>query len=385
MNTPTRRGSVYMAVLVVVAAVTTLVLTGVTLRKHLHDRAAGSADGSDARRLAVSAAELVAEIAQADQDAFNARAGAGPLFDGFEVPPGKIRAEVVDADTGVAVKPTSRNYAAVAEGVAGGARSRISWRMETPEDDLTILIRSMSSIVAYWPLDEEGGTTAYDRIGGRNGVYTVGHAAGSTTHAHGNKAPWLWQTRYIQAPHHSTYELANGTLAVWVRFDLKPTSGTEMAVIAKDKTPLASPMSLAVSLTHNKLRYMLNNSPPFPRSSDGTTIECSSSKITEGKWHHIAVTWGDRGMELFLDGVLEVSHPSTMDLDASLAPLRGANKYPWLFGVRDGDTAAIFGSVARVALFSRQLSQTQIRALRDATSMPPGIMVVPGSFATVVD
>lgn len=392
MNTPTRRGSVYMAVLVAVAAVTTLVLTGVTLRKHLHDRAAGSADGSDARRLAVSAAELVAEIAQADQDAFKARAGAGPLFDGFEVPPGKIRAEVVDADTGVAVKPTSRNYAAVAEGVAGGARSRISWRMETPEDDLAILIRSMSSIVAYWPLDEAGSATAAERISGRAGVYPVTTSVGATTHAHGNPAPlFQWYTQFARVPHNAAYELSKGTLAFWVRFDLKPTTdGVNMCAVSKEVSPVNRAMSLTVYLDDDHLCYCLNNDQNW-----GDTLRAPASKIKEGAWHHVAVTWGSSKIELYLDGVREDEDSGLMyGLHRTvivLGPPRPANTFDWYFGVRNSpysiysQSSPVFGSVARVALFSEQLNATQIRALRDSTSMPPGILVVPGSFATVVD
>lgn len=385
---PTRAGSVYLAILVVVAAVTSLVMTGAVLRRHLHDRSQAGSDASAVRRLTVSAAELAIDRAYADHAAFKQSAKSGTVFDALTVQPGLIRAGVTDADTKAAVTDATTNYRVIAEASVGQNRSRIAMLLNTPDDDLSRLMSSMSAAIAYWPLDEINQTTAVEKLNGRHGQYAIANAAGAYTHVHGGPAPRVtWMTEFTSVPHHASYELANGTLTFWVRFDLKPAAaGQQMGAIAKERSPRNTSMSMAVYLEHDFVYYMLNNGP-----NQGGTIRFPSSLIAEGKWHFIAITWGNNGMEIYLDGVRQARNTShTIDLAGRLL-VRFANTDPWYFGVRNipfsiyPQSSPTFGSVARVALFNTQLSGSQIQAVFQASSLPPGIRLVPGSFATVVD
>ncbi|MCC5822588.1 MAG: LamG domain-containing protein [Phycisphaerales bacterium] len=383
-----RRGSVYLAIIVVIAAVTMLVMTGVALRKQINERAQLAGQGSDASRLAVSAAELAIEHAYRDTDAFIARSFTGTIFSNLNLSAGAIAATVTDADTQGPVQDETERFRVVADARVGQARSRIGFEMDLPEDDLTRYVSVHNRIVAYWPLDEVNQTTAVDKINARNGVYGVQSAAGAMTHEHGNPAPRVqWVTEHIRVPHRSAFELANGTLCFWIRFDLKPTtSGIQMAAISKERSPLGSSVSLSSYLTDNHFYYTLEAS-----SGIGRSIRFSSNRIVEGQWHFIALTWGSNGMELYLDGVRRADHSGTTVGLNGIFLIRPANTQDWYFGVRNipwstyDQSSPTFGSVARVMLFSAQLSGSTINELYEASSMPPGFRVIPGSFARVVD
>jgi hypothetical protein len=373
--------------MVVVAAVSTLVLTGVALRNHLHERSTMGSESAAARRLATSAAELVVHAASSNAAAFQEAAAAGTLFEDFPLRPGFISATVTDADTKAAVTATTTNYRVIARADTDRATSRIAMLLETPDDDLSRLMVAHPDAVAYWPIDEFNQTTVVDQIGGHNGVYGVASAAGAFTHAHGGPAPRMnWMTEYVQIPHDSAFVLANGTLTFWVRFDLKPTSaGFQMGAVSKENSPATSAMNLAVYLEHDYLYYSLNNA-----GNRGATVRVPSSSIAEGTWHFVAISWGNDGMKLYLDGTLRAEDSSAVDLQAVLLA-RQANTFDWYFGVRNipesiyKQSRTVFGSVARVGLFNTQLSESDIQTIHAATSQPPGIVPVPGSFATVVD
>lgn len=383
-----RQGSVYLAILVVVTAVTSLVLTGVTLRKHLHERASLGGDASAVRRLAISGAELVVHAAAADEVEFRKQAGSGLLFDGLSLAPGFISASVLDADTKSTVTPTTKNFRVLTTATVGDTTSRLSMLLDTPDDALSILMSSMPTAIAYWPLEEVNQPVGTDEIASRHANYAVPVAAGAYTHVHGGPAPRItWMTEFVRVPHASAFELSDGTLTLWVRFDLKPTMpGQQMAVVAKERSPAGLAINLAVYLEHDYVYYMLNNS-----LNRGGSIRFPSSAIQQGKWHFMAITWGNAGMEIYLDGV-RMARDTGIRVDLNQVLLsRPVNNYDWYFGVRNipfstySQSNPIFGSVARVSLFNTQISPAQITSVYQADSLPPGIRPVRGGYATAAD
>lgn len=381
-----RRASVYLAILVVVAAVTVLALAGVTLRRQIHTRARTGNEASAVRRLALSGAELSVHVADRHRDAFQELAEAGTLFSGLDATPGTINAVVTDADTDSAVTANTDRYRVVSEGAVGQARSRIGLTLERQDDDLTALLKSMNA-QNYWPLDEVNLSTAEDAIGDQDGTYSAPAAAGADTHKHGNPAPRIdWITETIRVPHHASFEIGDGTLCFWVRFDAVPTSGGVMAAaVVKERSPTSAQPDLAVYLTDDSLNYKMDNN-----ANNGATIRCSSSRITQGQWHFITIGWGDSGMELHVDGVERAEDDdATLDLDESGS--RPANTQDWYFGIRNKPYSSYtqfwptYGSVARVILFDRRLADEEIAALMAASSLPGPIELEPGSFARVVE
>lgn len=100
MGRAATRGSVYVAVLAVVAAVSVLTLSGVALRRALHERAEIGGQMSQARRLAQSGAELAVHGSQSDPDNFHASALDGIILPTTNLGGGSIVVRVQDADNG---------------------------------------------------------------------------------------------------------------------------------------------------------------------------------------------------------------------------------------------------------------------------------------------
>jgi len=388
MNARIRRtGSVYLAVMAVVAAVTTLTLTGIALRKHIHDSAIAPVDTAAAQRMALSAAEIAAHQAWSDIEEFRKSAMTGVLFNRVNTEPGLISATVTDAVSGTAPNNDTTRFRVITEAEVGRARYRLGMTLHIPDDALLERIQSTPSAVVYWPLDEVNTTVAAEAIAGRNAVYSLASIAGSQTHTHGNPAPRMfWNTEFVRAAHHTSYELANGTLILWARFDVKPTTSGYRMYAANKEVTRTNAMSLGVYLDSTNLVFLLEN-----RNGQGASVTTPSTNIVAGQWHHIAVTWGSNGMELYLDGVRRGANNSARHGMNSVLLVRGANSSDWFFGVRDlpesiySQSSPIVGSVARVALFSAQLSGSQIDSLRQSSSAVVGMQPVRGSFVRVVD
>jgi len=92
--------------------------------------------------------------------------------------------------------------------------------------------------------------------------------------------------------------LAQGTVELWFRLDRPWEDGPQMPLIGDDG---------------GRLNLVLRDGRlVFNKNMDNTPFEIAlgPARLSAG-WHHIAGTWGDAGMKLFLDGKLVASHPDT--------------------------------------------------------------------------
>ena len=383
----TRRGSVYLAVLATVSAVTVLSLTGIALRKSFNERARVGSATADAHRLARSGAELAIHQAYATPDTFREQAATGTVFSARSLSDGTITASAIDLDTDATPTDVTTRYRVVSDAAVYRSRSRLAFTLETLESDFTTLARELGA-VAYWPLDEATGTSlATDVIGGYNGTYNDPTRAGVDTHVHGNASPQNdWISHRTTVPHHSAFELEEGTIAFWVCWDALPTlPGMQMGAVSKERTTKDDSAHLAIYLTTgNRLVARLDN-----KDGDGGTAE-GTGLITAGTWHHIALTWGNK-LCLFVDGTPTTISPNVRIGLAKDGPKVDENTAPWMFGVRNQTVLfttpayPTFGSVARVAVFDHELNPAEISDLRDASTLPGPIVPEQGSFARVVD
>lgn len=391
MKPAQRRGSVYLAVLFVVLTVSVLTLTGVTLRRMMIQRSDSGSNAAAARRLALSGAELVVQQGKTNEGSFMTAAATGTILPTLSLAPGTVRATVTDADTGSAPTAGTINFDIVADGQVGDARSRLGFSMENPDDELRLWIQSEPSALAYWPMDEEKVATAEEIINNFDGAYSKSSAVGVFEHQHKNKASrFAWVDERMTAPHKGAYEMPNGTLVCWVLFNSKPTfSGWKEVVVSKEGTSAGSAAAIRVWLDKDRMNFSLRT------SSSGATVDFGAGEITQGQWHHIAISWGSAGMFLYLDGKKRDDDSGVrMGINGSIVPLRLPNSHDWIFGSRlnpdsktDGwsHTDVLFGSVARAALFTRQLTEEEVAAMSKLDSRRPGPRLKPETFARVVD
>ncbi len=385
MTQGARHGSVYVAVLAVVAAVSVLTLSGVALRRALHERAEIGGQMSQARRLAQSGAELAIHGSQSNPDNFHASALDGVVLPVTTLGGGSLVVRVRDADTGADPTGGTTRFRVVSEATQDQARSRLGVTLTKPMDEMTEAVTALGAI-AYWALDEVGSTTAVDSLNGRNGTYQSPASAGADTHVHGNPAPRMdWMTEAVSVPHNAAFQTASGTVAFWVRFDLMPVSGTQFGAVVKERPTANSSIDLAFWIDSSSLSFKLENS-----TNQGDTLTCSASKITPGQWHFIAGTWGSAGMNFYLDGVLVDSSRKSHGLNAVLLS-RLANTQDWYFGLRNQPYGSYsqfwptYGSVARVSLFDRGLTESEVSRLYEASTIKGLIEIEEGSFARVTD
>jgi hypothetical protein len=380
-----RRGSIYIAVVTVVAVVSTLTLTGVALRGQVNQSAVLTLDSSYAQTMAMGAVDLVLHQAWEDMPQFRQRAESGGLFSDVKVGRAAISAYVVDEDTGLVPTAQTKRYRVSASSKVGSARYAVGMSLDSPDDELRQLVRSIPGSVAYWPLDERDSSKAVEVLAGRHGEFSSSDISGQLTHTHGGPAPLMerWD-EFVRIPHDPVYELNAGTLVFWVRFDDKPSFGQVCVVIDKKSDDPAQ--RLRIMLTGSVLRAI------FDSKSISQTLEIGAWRIIEGSWHHMAVAWDDSGWDLYLDGVLRRQRiNSGLGLGESVPLGRKSNVGDWYFGVENTPhgwrdySKELDGSVARVALFSQRLSEAQIQSLYSADSFPPGIRAVHGSHVRLVD
>lgn len=383
------RGSVYLAVLGVVSAVTLFTLAGVALRKEINARARTSVSAQDARMAAQSGAELATHLAMESPAKFVALATAGKdLYSEFIFDQGTVAVGVADASTDAQATDSTEAFRVTADARQGSSRSRLAFTVRYVEDDLAKAVRAQDA-VAYWPLDESSGSSvAAEKIAGFDGAYSNPSAVGKQAHPHGNPAPRnYWIDEYTRVPHDDAFELDKGTVVLWAKWDILPTV-VEAAVISKESDSFDSDADLSIYLdTSGNLVGRLRERVLLGGGSGGTAE--ANGVIRAGNWHHIALSWGSQ-LELWVDGVCVAKNTSvSIGLDSGGGVSR--NERPWYFGVRNRSYYSYnpayftYGSVARVALFDRQLNEKEIVQLMEANSMRDKLEVQRGSFARVVD
>jgi len=87
------------------------------------------------------------------------------------------------------------------------------------------------------------------------------------------------------------------------------------------------------------------------------------TRIADGRWHHVAVTFGAGGHELFLDGEREDSVAYEGGIAASDAPLK--------IGISYTGAHAFRGEIDEVVVLGRRLGADEVRRFY-ATGGTPG-------------
>jgi WD40 repeat protein len=237
--------------------------------------------------------------------------------------------------------------------------------LDDPGDYGTVVL-SMNPI-GYWRLGESAGPNAADLGSVANdGTYNV-VAFGETGAITGDSDTAVrfdGSNSYVEIPHDDAYLLDDGSLQLWFNFAANPS--LRQGIWSKDANGYVTGGHLSVFLqTDGSLRVRLQG-----QSSDDNV---NSSALTPGQWHHVIVTFGSRGMELYVDGTLADTDPYTGGLGTTSG---GPGNYePAAVGANTwgSNTGSIFplgeyyaGTVDEVAIYGKQLTLSEVRALHRA-------------------
>jgi len=194
-----------------------------------------------------------------------------------------------------------------------------------------------AELVGHWAFDEGQGTTAYDSSGnGHHGTlqgdpqWVVGKINGALE--------FDGDGDYVEVPDHESLHLwERFTLAAWI-YQLESRS----------------------SRIIDKIGAGTSNGPHLDTHPGTTLRSCSGDCVSSNadytlqEWHHVAVTFDDGDMKLYIDGALagEGSVPS---------PLAG-NTLPLRIGAASDGGSLFHGLIDDAAVFSHALTNTEIQA-----------------------
>ncbi len=236
--------------------------------------------------------------------------------------------------------------------------------------DTVSVTRPAQTPVLYWSMNEPAGSVLVDSAGTRQDGTAVAADGTPDLGAFGPKdsAPTFDAGRsvrfdgtrgtYVATADVPEFDLVEGSIQLWFSAD---DLGRGQTLVSKNSNRnMAGDFSIR-----------LNDSRVVVELSDGRTRYTITSEklVNDQDWRHLAFTFGARGMQLYLDGMLAGSNAFTGGIVGSTAPLMiGADQ-------RDANNAgvavnrlstsnAFAGYLDEFAVFGRQLDVTAIRALR---------------------
>ncbi|MBG0807962.1 hypothetical protein IY145_00770 [Methylosinus sp. H3A] len=238
--------------------------------------------------------------------------------------------------------------------------------------------------VAYWSLDEaRGSTTLADSAGApQNATFVtklatdLGNAGPSATAAPfgaGTSAAFHKDPRgYIAVANSDDFALDEGAIQLW--FDASRTSGTQ-TLFSKDGAHAQD--GLTISLVGQHLEVKLDG-------DDGAHVIDTLNVVSAGSWNHLAFTFGQGGMKLYVNGVLVGedsytggvagnreaiviggSNASDSDASGDLTKLRVTNAFGGLI-----DEVAIFGGSVDQAFVRRMMKESAQKLIAEGAAGP---------------
>jgi hypothetical protein len=212
--------------------------------------------------------------------------------------------------------------------------------------------------VAYWPLNETSGTTAFDLVGGNNGSYNGG-CQFATTGVAGAGFPsphrivfFNGSTAYAQAPR--VIGATNFSIVFWMRTAQSggaPNWYNGRGLV--DGTVSAATNDFGLALVSSKVGFGVGN--------PDTTLT-SVKTVNDGVWHHVVAARdsGSGAMTLYIDGKFD----NTVNGPAGARTNSPALRFGSL------QTGANFTSVSLsdVAMYSQALNSNQVATLYSAAT-----------------
>ena len=201
---------------------------------------------------------------------------------------------------------------------------------------------------SYWRLGEASGTAAADEMGANAGTYTGGVALGQPGALIGDSnaaASFDGVNDYVVVPDAASLDF---TTAVTVELWVKRTKNAAYQVV------FGKPGNGQSKFENYALWFNTSNglSAYF---GDGTTYVSVATAAIDTSWHHVVASYDNTSAKLYVDGVLQGSAASSVQLTANALPLN--------MGRAQGVTSYFFGGMLdEVAVYPSVLAVGRIPA-----------------------
>ena len=212
--------------------------------------------------------------------------------------------------------------------------------------------------LAFWPLNETSGTTAYDVIGGYNGTYTGSFALGQAgpTNTDSDLAVQFLGAGYVDVPEGPFNITGAVTIVAW--FQPLAQNGFEDILGHGDQ-------SYRMAYVSTSGNFGANDGAPPADAAD-------PNAITDSNWHLIAYSYSGNTNQAN-NGVLYVDGAPVATNNVFATPA-GDNLDLWIGGAPDYGTAGgsrlAAGNIADAAVFTRALTPAQVQGIYNGTFVP---------------
>jgi len=376
---PSRRGTVYVLVLVVVALSTLLAITGLTAARIERRSALATTDAGEAADLARAGLDMGLQSIAADTS--------------WRADDPVVVSWTIDDHRGVETTATDPGDGALNDGACenvqlqaaawsnDGAQTLSLLAYFEPDDTASDMILALQP-VSYWPLRNLSGV-AIDRQGVSSGVLGAGvnTVGGSGSTCWGAPVFTGASNSYILIADHDGYNLDRGSIAMWVRID---DNSSTHGLFSKAAADSSTANMLTIAVEGSRLRARLRG--------DSADSDLRFDNFGNRTWRHVVFTFGERGSELWVDGALCDS--DSEDIGFSVRTSVQNNTQPIVLGeLADGSSigaadilsSPMRGRLREVAVFAYQLEPSQIAQLALEPPEARQLVPMPNTIARVAN
>lgn len=212
-------------------------------------------------------------------------------------------------------------------------------------------------MVAWWPLDEQTGTTAKDIAGGHNGVFKPAPVGGggpvSVAGSYvGNSLQFPFNAR-VEVPDSPDLNFGTGdfTVDAWVKYT-GPSPGYGTIVEKRDMSQNGYVLRIATPYPKNQPQLQFSIGNTFYQGPDITA--------PAGTWFFVAAARKGATVTLSVNNdSISRTNPTTW---------QASSKYPLWIGFSSGAGSAVKLAIDEVEVFDRALTQSELQSIVNAGS-----------------
>src|SRR3989344_861988 len=245
-----------------------------------------------------------------------------------------------------------------------------------------------SGLIAHYTLDEGLGTSVNDASGNGNSGTLINGPAWSTGRVGSGAISLDGSNDYVSAGDLAVIDGASElTVATWVKLNTFTRDGILVSKGELSASTNAGVFTLwrddigSVASRNNTFSVILRNNT----NTTSARIEGASSIANDTNWHHVAFTFNQNQLRLFVDGVEDPNSPVSTQGFGTLK----SNSDALEIGRAGVNTQTTFlgGAVDDVRIYTRALAVSEIGELASGiyTPVPPGDSPINGQCSSTVN